>query len=139
MRELVVSAEKKELEHVQAFIAEQLEALGCPKKIRFQIEIAVEEIFVNIVSYAYQPETGKAKVQCEVNEETLQISITFFDKGKPFDPLTQKEVDTSQEALLKREGGLGIFMVKKSMDDVNYRYENGQNILTICKSLKSLE
>lgn len=136
MKELVVPAEMKELDHVQQFIAQQLEAVDCPPKAQFQIEIAVEEIFVNIVSYAYRPEVGEATIRCEVNEETLQVIIEFQDHGKRFDPLAKKDADTSEEALLGREGGLGILMVKKSMDEVSYRYENGQNILTICKTLR---
>lgn len=136
MRELVVPAEMKELDHVQQFIAGQLKMVDCSQKAQFQIEIAVEEIFVNIVSYAYRPEIGKATIRCEVDKENLQIIIEFQDHGKQFDPLAKKDADISGEALLDREGGLGILMVKKSMDDINYRYENGKNILTIRKILE---
>lgn len=136
MRELVVPAEMKELDRVQQFIAGQLETVECSQKAQFQIEIAVEEIFVNIVSYAYRPEIGDAMIRCEVDKENLQVIIEFQDHGKQFDPLEKKDADTSGEALLNREGGLGILMVKKSMDDISYRYENGKNILTIRKTLE---
>ena len=134
MKTLTVPAELEQLQNVQDFISGELEAFDCPMKAQFQIEVAVEEIFVNIVSYAYRPEVGEATVRCAV-EEPLQVTIQFLDHGKPFDPLAKEDADTSGEALEEREGGLGILMVKKSMDDVRYDYENGKNILTIRKRL----
>ena len=135
MKTLTVPAELEQLQNVQDFISGELEAFDCPMKTQFQIEVAVEEIFVNIVSYAYRPEVGEATVRCAVEEEPLQVTIQFLDHGKPFDPLAKKDADTSGEALEGREGGLGILMVKKSMDDVRYEYENGKNVLTIRKRL----
>ena len=135
MKSLTVPAELERLQTVQDFIAEELESRDCPMKAQFQIEVAVEEIFVNIVSYAYRPEVGEATIRCAVEEEPLQVTIQFLDHGKPFDPLAKEDADTSGEALEEREGGLGILMVKKSMDDVRYDYENGKNILTIRKRL----
>ena len=136
MKTLTVPAELEQLQNVQDFIAEELEACGCPMKAQFQIEVAVEEIFVNIVSYAYRPEVGEATIRCAVEEEPLQVTIQFLDHGKPFDPLAKEDADTSGDALEEREGGLGILLVKKSMDDVRYAYENGKNILTIRKRLE---
>ena len=133
MKTLTVPAELEQLQNVQDFISGELEAFDCPMKTQFQV--AVEEIFVNIVSYAYRPEVGEATVRCAVEEEPLQVTIQFLDHGKPFDPLAKEDADTSGEALEEREGGLGILMVKKSMDDVRYDYENGKNILTIRKRL----
>ncbi len=135
MRELVVPATIEELPHVQEFVTGQLEEINCPMKIQFQIELAVEEIFVNIVNYAYRPEIGEAAILCEVTEDPLQVIISFLDHGKPFDPLKRQEADTSVDALEEREGGLGILLVKKNMDDVSYRYEDGKNILVIRKNL----
>ncbi len=135
MMELIVPATEEELTHVQEFVTEQLEAVDCPPKAVFQIELAIEEIFVNIVSYAYRPEIGTAMIRCEICEDPLRVTIEFQDHGKKFDPLARDDADTSEEALLEREGGLGILLVKKSMDAVDYRYEDGKNILTICKNL----
>ena len=135
MKTLTVPAELEQLQNVQDFISGELENCDCPMKAQFQIEMAVEEIFVNIVSYAYHPEAGEATIRCAVEEEPLQVTIQFLDHGKPFDPLAKKDADTSGEALEEREGGLGILMVKKSMDDVRYEYENGKNVLTIRKRL----
>ena len=104
-------------------------------KIQIQIDIAVEEIFVNIANYAYQDKVGKAQVQIEIKEDPLSIYITFIDSGIPYDPLAKADPDTSLKAEDRAIGGLGIFMVKKSMDNVSYQYKNGQNMLTIQKSL----
>lgn len=135
MKEIIVPAIPEELTTVQEFVTEQLEAVECPVKAQFQIELAVEEIFVNIVSYAYRPDVGEATIRCEVSEEPLRVCIEFQDHGKCFDPLAKEDADTSKDALVEREGGLGILLVKKSMDAVSYRYEDGKNILTISKNL----
>lgn len=135
MKSITVPAQKEELERVQSFIDEELEARDCPMRAQFQIDMAVEEIFVNISSYAYHPEIGEAEIDVEVAEEPLRVIITFLDHGKPFDPLAREDADTSEKALFSRVGGLGILMVKKSMDAVRYSYEDGKNILTIEKNL----
>ena len=136
MKELIVPADTDELDRVQDFLHEELEKVDCPMKIMFQIDLAVEEIFVNIASYAYHPEDGDAEVRCEVEENPLRVVIQFLDGGKPFDPLAKEDADTSEEATMRREGGLGILLVKKTMDDVSYTYEGGKNILTIKKNLE---
>ena len=135
MKELVIEAERKNLIQVQAFIDEQLEAVGCPMLMQTAIDIAVEELFVNIASYAYGPEIGIAVVQVSVYEEPLSVEITFIDNGKQYDPLAKPDPDTTLSVKERKKGGLGIFMVKKSMDNVNYEYKDGKNILTIKKNL----
>ena len=137
MSELRVEADVKELDTVQDFIRKELEKYDVSEKVMFQIELAVEEIYTNISSYAYRPEVGQAIINCSVTKDPLQVVIQFLDSGKPFDPLSRDEADTSQKALMERTGGLGIFLVKKNMDDVVYTYENGKNVLTISKTLES--
>lgn len=124
------------METVQSFIEGELQNYDCPARAMMQIDLCVEEIFVNIASYAYRPEIGTAEICCEVEEEPLCVTIQFLDHGKPFDPLAQVEADTSADALLERDGGLGILLVRKSMDAVDYSYRDGKNILTIRKNLK---
>ncbi|MBR4759737.1 MAG: ATP-binding protein [Lachnospiraceae bacterium] len=136
MSELQVEADVKELDRVQDFIREELEKYDVSAKVMYQIELAVEEIYTNISSYAYHPEVGQATVNCSVIKDPLQVVIQFLDSGKPFDPLSRDEADISQKALMERTGGLGIFLVKKNMDDVEYSYENGKNVLTISKTLE---
>ena len=133
--ELEIEADTENLQRVMDFVDEHLEAANCPPKVQMQIDMAVEEIFVNIASYAYQPDKGKATVRVEVGEDPITASITFVDHGVPYDPLKREDPDVSLPAEERGIGGLGIFMVKKTMDDMRYEYRDGQNILTIVKKL----
>lgn len=134
-KEITVPASLEELDRVTDFVNEQLEAEGCLPKTRLQIDIAVEEIFVNIAHYAYHPEVGRATVRCQVGGDPLQVTIQFLDSGKPYNPLQKEDPDITLSAEERREGGLGIYMVKKSMDDIAYDYVEGKNVLTIKKNI----
>ena len=135
MKELTVEAKTTNIEAVTDFVNEQLEALDCPMKAQMQIDIAIDELFGNIAHYAYNPEIGKATVRVEVIEDPLAVTITFIDNGVPYDPLAKADPDTTLSAEEREIGGLGIYMVKKSMDDVTYEYKDGKNILKIQKNL----
>ena len=136
MRDLVIEADRSNMPQVQAFIDEQLEEIDCPLMTQTVIDIAVEELFVNIASYAYDSGIGMAVVQVTVHEDPLSVEITFIDNGRQYDPLAKADPDTTiSSAKQRKKGGLGIFMVKKSMDNVNYEYKDGKNILTIKKNL----
>ena len=135
MKELTLAATVENLPAVTEFVDEQLEALDCPMKAQMQIDIAVDELFGNIAHYAYAPGTGDATVRVELIPEPRSVVITFLDRGTPYDPLTAKEPDTSLTAEERTFGGLGIHIVKKTMDAVTYTYEDGQNILRIQKRL----
>ena len=135
MKELTVEAKTTNIEAVTDFVNEQLEALDCPMKAQMQIDIAIDELFGNIAHYAYSPEIGKATVRVEVIEDPLAVTITFIDNGVPYDPLAKADPDTTLSAEEREIGGLGIYMVKKSMDDITYEYKDGQNILTIKKKI----
>ena len=135
MKELTVEAKIENIEAVTDFVNEQLEALDCPMKAQMQIDIAIDELFGNIAHYAYNPEIGKATVRVEVIEDPLAVSITFIDNGVPYDPFAKADPDTTLSAEEREIGGLGIYMVKKSMDDITYEYKDGQNILTIKKKI----
>ena len=136
MKELTVEAKTTNIEAVTDFVNEQLEAYDCPMKAQMQIDIAIDELFGNIAHYAYNPEIGKATVRVEVIEDPLAVTITFIDKGVPYDPLAKADPDTTLSAEEREIGGLGIYMVKKSMDDITYEYKDGQNILAIKKNLQ---
>lgn len=133
--ELEIEAETENLNEVQAFVEEHLRAADCPMNAKMQIDVAVEEIFVNIASYAYAPEKGKATVRVEVSEDPVAVAITFLDGGMPYDPLARKDPDITLSAEERGIGGLGIFMTKEMMDDVVYEYKDGKNILTLKKNL----
>ena len=136
MKELTIAAKIENIEAVTDFVNEQLEALDCPMKAQMQIDIAIDELFGNIAHYAYNPEVGNATVRVEVTEDPIAVVVTFIDKGVPYDPLAKTDPDTTLSAEEREIGGLGIFMVKKTMDEITYEYKDGQNILTIKKSLK---
>ena len=134
-KELVIEASTDKLDEVIAFVDTQLENFECSMKTQMQIDIAVEEIFVNIANYAYNPEIGDATIRVEVSNEPLAVAITFLDHGKPYDPLAKEDPDVTLSAAERQIGGLGIYMVKKSMDDFSYLYKDGQNISTIKKKI----
>ena len=129
------TADVDQLGQILQFVDEHLEALNCPMKAQMQIDIAVEEIFVNIASYAYAPEEGPVTLRIDREENPAAISITFIDSGVPFDPLARQDPDVTLSAEERQIGGLGIYTVKQSMDSVTYTRENGQNILTLSKTL----
>lgn len=137
MEELTIAATIENIEAVTAFVARRLEPLNCPVKAQMQINIAIDELFGNIAHYAYAPNVGEATVRVDVRENPPSVIITFIDGGVPYDPLAAAEPDTTLSANERSVGGLGIFMVKKIMDEINYRYENGCNILSIRKNLGS--
>ena len=135
-KELVIDASTDKLDEVIAFVDTQLENYECSMKTQMQIDIAVEEIFVNIANYAYNPEIGDATIRVEVSNEPLAVAITFLDHGKPYDPLAKEDPDVTLSAEERDIGGLGIFMTKKSMDNIRYEYKDGQNILRLKKNLR---
>ncbi len=134
MKELKIEARTENLNQVMAFVDESLEEAGCSMKAQIQIDVAVEEVFVNIAQYAYAPGTGEAVIRVETEKNPGTVEIVFIDSGIPFNPLAVKEPDVTLSASDRKIGGLGIFMVKKSMDDVNYEYVDKKNILTIKKN-----
>lgn len=136
MKTLTVPADRKELDRVTAFVDAVLEEADCPMAIQLRIELAVEELFVNIASYAYGGSGGEVEIRARVLPAPERLELCFRDSGAPFDPLARPDADTSPEATLNREGGLGILLVKKTMDEVYYTREKGQNLLTVVKNLR---
>lgn len=133
MKELVVDAKTENLDQVLDFVNLELEAADCPMKTQVQLDITVEEIFVNIAHYAYQNSVGKAVVRIRIQEEAVEI--IFMDQGIPYNPLEKEDPDITLSAEDRQIGGLGIYMVKKSVDAVSYEYKDGQNILRIQKNI----
>lgn len=135
MKELTIDATAANIPAVTDFVNEQLETHGCSMKVQMQIDIAIDELFGNIAHYAYDPDVGPATVRVDLIEKPLSVVITFMDNGVPYDPLKKEDPDTTLSAEERQIGGLGIYMVKKSMDAVEYEYKDGQNILKITKNL----
>ncbi len=135
MKKLTMSAKKENIPEVVDFVDRELDELGCSEKTKSQINIAIDELFSNIANYAYGEENGEVTVVIENDSMPCAVSISFQDEGKPFNPLEIGDPDVTLSARDRKIGGLGIFMVKKSMDDVQYEYRGGKNILTIRKTL----
>ncbi len=135
MKEMTIPATVGNIEKVTAFVDEQLEQIDCPPKAQMQIDIAIDELFGNIAQYAYDPDIGPATVRVEVTPSPISVVITFIDHGIPYDPLKTAEPDITLSAEERAIGGLGIFMVKRTMDEIAYEYKDGQNILRIRKEI----
>lgn len=133
MAEITIAATLDNLDTVLAFVDQQMENAGCAMKLMAQVDMAVEEIFVNIARYAYHPEVGEASVRCEAGGEPFQVIVGFADQGRPYNPLEREDPDVTLDAEQRQIGGLGIFMAKKLMDDIQYEFRDGQNILTLRK------
>ena len=132
-RELVLPAQVENLSAVLSFLEEQLEEASCPMKQVMQITVAAEEVFVNIASYAYEPGSGMAEVRFQLTQGSRTAVVTFIDSGIPFNPLEKEDPNVTLSAAERDIGGLGIFMTKKTMDEVRYERVNGQNVLTLIK------
>ena len=133
MRELTVPATINNVETVTDFVNGQLEEAGCPVKTQMQLDVAIDELFSNIAHYAYDPGSGMATVQVDLEEDPPAAIVTFLDQGRPYNPLAKEDPDVSLAARDRPTGGLGIFLVKRIMDDVSYEYREGYNGLRIRK------
>ena len=130
---IITVEELKKYDDLSNVADEQLEMMDCPMKAQIQIDVAIDEIFGNIAHYAYSPAVGKATVRVAELNERSGCEISFIDEGVPFDPLEKDDPDVSLSLEERQVGGLGIFMVKKTMDDIGYEYKDGKNILKIKK------
>jgi len=138
MKEITLEAKVDNLSSVLEFIDTELEMNDCSMKTQMQIDVAVEELFVNVAHYAYTPEIGNVTVIFDLEDGEdgqKKAVITLKDSGKPFDPTAKEDPDVTLSAEERQIGGLGIYMVKKSMDEIKYIYDEGQNVLTITKTM----
>ena len=140
MKALTVQAVDENLDRVQGMVEEMLEGAGAQIKVIYTVAIAIEEMFVNVCHYAYEGKTGDVKVEagifdCEDNGDgaTHGVRTRLTDSGMPYDPLAKEDPDITLSAEERSIGGLGIYMVKKSMDSVDYEYSDGHNIFTMEK------
>ena len=128
-------AKTEALPDILGFVEETLEGYGCPMKIQMAVCVAIEEVFVNVAHYAYGNGEGDMNLGIGFDEENRTITFRMTDKGVPFDPLQKPDPDITLSAEEREIGGLGIFIAKKTMDSLRYSYENGENILTMIKTI----
>ena len=133
MKQLIIEASVRSIGLVTQFINSELEAQNCSPRAQVKIDVAIDEIFGNIARYAYAEGKGSVTVQFDVKDGFAEIS--FIDDGVPFNPLEIDEPDISLAAEDRDIGGLGIFLVKKTMDSVEYERKDNQNILRLTKRI----
>ena len=131
MTEKIFPAEIDELAAVIAFLEEELDKAEASPKLVVTLSVALEELFVNVAHYAYPDSKGTARIEIDTSGDSVVIRLT--DSGIPFDPLAKPDPDVTESAEKRKIGGLGIYMVKKSMDSISYQRQDGKNILTISK------
>ena len=132
----IFEATDENLEAVNDFIHEQIKPFSCQSQTLFQIDLAVEEIFVNISHYAYSPDKGTVQIECSAEKTAdapAKLTVSFTDRGKAFNPLAKPDPDIILSVEEREIGGLGIFLTKKYMDSVLYERKDNQNILTFTK------
>jgi len=134
LTELTLIAKKENLDEALDFVNRQLEEQGCSMRAQLELDIAIEELFVNIASYAYRPDEGTVTIQVEFQGD--MVSVVFIDGGTPYNPWERDDPDVTLSAEERSVGGLGVYMVKKSMSHVDYTHQDGKNILTIQKQFQ---
>jgi len=135
MKEIVLDAQVANIEKVTDFVNEVLESNGCPMKAQLQIDVAIDEIMSNVAFYGYPDDNGQVRVTVDFPGESPKVVIAFEDNGVEFNPLAKDDPDVTLSAEDRLVGGLGIFIVKKTMDDVRYERKDNKNILTIEKTI----
>ena len=130
MKKLKVTPTLDSIVEISSFVEQELENADIAMKVVAQVNIAVDEIFSNIVRYS---NATSATVGVEIKED--KINLRFADNGRPYDPTDRSDPDVSLSAEDRDIGGLGFFMVKKSMDEVHYEYYDGLNILLLSKNI----
>lgn len=136
MKEKVFEAKDENMLEMLGFVEQELENYGCSMRMQTAISVALEEVFINVAHYAYPDGNGKAKVAINIDPTTDEMTCILSDSGIAFNPLTQDDPDITLPVEQREIGGLGILIVKKTMDYVEYSRENGENILTMRKKLE---
>ena len=136
MREWTVEAVTDNIPVITQDIGRELDALDCSQQAKRQINVALDELLSNIAYYAYAPGSGEITVRMRYDETDETVFLTFIDSGVPYNPLEKKDPDIALPAGERPVGGMGILMVKKKMDGMEYRRENEQNILTVRKRIR---
>lgn len=136
MKEITVDATIDNVQTITDFVDERLEEMNCPVKAQMQIDIVIDELCSNVARYAYLDRTGKVTVSVDTVDKPMKVWLTFTDEGVPYNPLAKEDPDITLSAEERKLGGLGIYMVKKMMDEFRYEYKDGKNIVTVCKVIE---
>lgn len=135
-KELKLAASEENMEQVLRQVEELLQQTNCDETAQMQIMMAAEELFINIAHYAYGGQPGEAVLTMGIEREPLRFRMTFRDKGIPYNPLEHEDPDITLPAQEREIGGLGIYLIKNTMDKMEYENRDGWNILSIEKRLE---
>jgi len=133
MIDRIFPATDEALPEALAFVEDELDKMGCSMKTVMQVTVCVEEMFVNVAHYAYDGKDGEIELKLDTDNGMLSIVLT--DEGRPFDPLAKTDPDITLSAEERQIGGLGIFMVKKSMNEVSYERKDNKNVFIMKKEI----
>jgi len=133
LKTLVVQADLSEMDKIRQFLKESLRELDITEKDYFTLELALVEMCVNVIRYAY-PEV-RGEISLVVRRGRGNISIEIRDSGVAFDPRSVPRPDIDEIVQAGRKGGLGIYLARKLMDEFRYRREDAQNVLTLVKKI----
>jgi anti-sigma regulatory factor (Ser/Thr protein kinase) len=133
VKTVTIAAELSGIEDVRRFLRDALEPVGVSEPDFFKIELAVVEICVNIIRYAYPKKRGS--ISLALKERRRRVAVEIRDSGVPFDPCAAPRPDVKEIIASGRKGGLGIYLTLRLMDECAYRREDGQNVLTMMKKI----
>ena len=134
-KELCIKNQMTELEKVNQFIDEIGEELGLNMELTMNLNLVMEEMVVNVISYAY-PEGSDAEIELLAKSDGKELTLVLSDQGREFDPTMKEDSDMSVNPALRDIGGMGIFIVKNIMNKVSYQRLEGRNLLTMTKSIE---
>lgn len=132
---ITVKADVTSIPFVNEMVEKFLDDLGISMKVQMKMNVVIDEILSNIAQYSFGEATGMATVTYEYDDEAKCLSLTFIDDGIEYNPLNSEEPDITLSAEERDVGGLGLFMVKKFMDQLTYEYKDGCNHFTLKKSV----
>ena len=135
MNNYIVDAKLELIDEMINPIISSLEEIEANPKAVYQVNLALEEILVNIAKYAYPSNEGKIDISFEISDDKTQLKVVIKDKGKKFNPLEKEDPDLDSSVEERKIGGLGIYLVKKMVDDIKYQRINNQNVLEFIKKL----
>lgn len=135
LKEIVLKAQVDNLYKVLDFVEDELDLRNCEPKAKTQILVAVEEIFVNIASYAYEGGDGEVEIRMSFDADSNVVSVIFIDSGIKYNPIEKEDPNIKLSADKRPIGGLGIYITKKFFDELIYDYKSGKNILTMKKKM----
>ena len=133
-KELKLKNRMEELEHVNQFVEEIGEELGLDMELQMNLNLVIEEMVVNVISYAY-PEGKEADIELVAESDGKELTFVLSDQGKEFDPTLREAADMDVNPAERDLGGMGIFIVKNIMNKVTYQRLEGKNLLTMKKDI----